>query len=71
MVRLPSMAIELPRFFIWVPVFLSVLMVALVLAPTLSPSAARYLHPLTVDADSDFPFMGCRPRLLGAESCQM
>jgi len=53
MVRLPSSAINMPRFFIWFPVVVSMLMVMAVLVPTLSPTVAQYLHPLTVDSDPE------------------
>ena len=51
--KLSDFAIKLPRFFVWFPVALSFLMMALVLAPTLSPPVAKYLHPLSIDADPE------------------
>lgn len=51
--RLIDRVLKAPKFFIWLPVALSMLMIVLALAPTLSDSAAKYLHPLTVDADPE------------------
>jgi len=53
MIRLPNIAIKKPKFFIWLPVILSTLMVTLVMAPTFSSTVANYLHPLTIDTDPE------------------
>ena len=51
--QLIGRVLKAPKFFVWLPVALSMLMIALALAPTLSDSVAKYLHPLTVDADPE------------------
>jgi len=53
MIRLSQAAITFPKTFVWLPTFLTVLVIGLVAAPTVSEKAATVLHPLTVDADPE------------------
>jgi len=51
--RLSDFAIKAPKFTIWLAVATTMIVAALVLAPSLSNTAAQYLNPLTIDADPE------------------
>jgi len=53
MIFLSEKAVKLPKFFIWLPALLSMLIMALVAVPTFSTTAAKFLNPLTIDADPE------------------
>lgn len=53
MIDLSKKAIKSPKFYIWLPAILSMLIIMLVAVPTFSPAVANYLHPLTIDVDPE------------------
>jgi uncharacterized protein len=50
---LTNFALAAPKTFIWGTLAIAFSLVALVAAPTLSPTVAQFLHPLSIDADPE------------------
>ena len=45
--------INKPKAFVWLAIALALLTMSMAIAPTLSESVAKYLHPLKIDADPE------------------
>ena len=71
MKRLPEIAIQSPRLYVWLPAFLSLLMAVLVAVPTLSGRFTDVLPPLVIDPDPESMLVYDHPvRVLNREKKQ-